>query len=135
MSEDNFISCEWREIPEFFYSREGQPKKKARYHGSVFSQVGGFGSKKWVICGYLDIDYSPYLKEGLSEEEIARRCIEYLNKPPERKKYQKKKTKPLYGNLSLYDYKFKNDGAPYIEVVVVTDERKNKNFWGQGISI
>lgn len=135
MNKDNIIPCEWREIYEFLYSKKGQPKKKARYHGSIFSKVKGFGSKRWVVCGYLDVDYVPYLEEGLSEEEIARRCIEHLNKPPARKKYQKKKLKPMYGNLSLYSYKLKNDGEPYIEVVVVTDERKNKNFWGQGISI
>jgi hypothetical protein len=134
MNREYLIPCKWREIPEFLYSRKGQPNRKARYHGSVFSQVKDFGSKRWVVCGYLEIDYEPYLREGVSKEEVARRCIEYLNRPPDRKKYQKKKVKPLYGSLTLYDYKFKNDGAPYIEVVVVTDERKNKNFWGQGIS-
>ena len=90
MNKDNIIPCEWREIYEFLYSKKGQPKKKARYHGSIFSKVKGFGSKRWVVCGYLDVDYVPYLEEGLSEEEIARRCIEHLNKPPARKKYQKK---------------------------------------------
>ncbi len=134
MNEEQCISCEWREMPEFFHSREGQPNKKARYHGSVFPRVNGFGSKKWVVCGYLEVDYEPHLKQGVSKEEVVQRCINHLNKPPHRRKYQKKRSTPLYGNLSLYEYKFKNDGSPYIEVLVVTDERKNKNFWGCGIS-
>jgi len=63
-------------------------------------------------------------------------CVEYLNQPPERKKYEKKNLVPPYGTLSLYQYTFKKDhvGRDYIEVLLITDQKKNKNFWGKGTS-
>lgn len=136
MSEARVIYCEWREIEEFFPTTDAKRQtRKGRYHGSVFPRVKHFGSKQWVICGYLEVDYEEYARQGMSEKDIVDGCVAYLNKPPERKKYQKRARKPLYGNLSLYSYKLKKDDSPYIEVILVTDERKNKNFWGCGISI
>lgn len=128
------ISCKWRELPEFFFSEGKQEKKKGRYHRSVFPSVKHFGVKRWVVCGYIEVDHEEYLKKGYTKEEIMDGCLAHFNQTPPRKKYQKKKTKPLYGNLSLYSCKFKKDKTPYIEVILITDDKKNKYFWGRGLS-
>ena len=74
------------------------------------------------------------MTEGVSEEEIFNQCIEFLNQAPPRKKYAKKKPKPLYGNLVPYKSKFKEDAnGKYIEAQFTTDDRRNKNFWRKGV--
>jgi hypothetical protein len=97
--------------------------------------VPSYGIKKWVVGVYIDVDYKPYLEECISEEDIVKRCIEFLNQPPPRRKYQKKKPQPLYGNIDeqpiRFNFKEDEDGT-FIEALLVTDEKKNKKFWGAG---
>jgi len=118
----------------------GSEVRKGRYHGSNFRDVKGFGKNRWVIGAYIDFDCASELGQSpawMSEEEVISDCIKYLNEVPKRKKYEKKKPKPPYGNLSLYRYTFKrNEGARrnYIEVLLITDQKKNPNFWGKGQS-
>jgi len=94
-----------------------------------------FGTKHWVVGVYINIDHSRYTEEGLSKEDIVKQCIEYLNQPPPRKKYQKKKPVPLYGNLEdlplRYSLREDEEGA-FIEALLITDQKKNRKFWGQG---
>ena len=109
-------------------------KKLGRYHGSNFN-FKTFGTAHWVVGVYINVDHGKYLEEGLTKEDVMRGCIEYLNQPPPRKKYQKKKPQPLYGTLEEmpYYYRFKTDDeGEYIEALLITDQRKNKQFWGAG---
>jgi len=124
------IKCSLRDI-----SAIGNETRKGRYHGSNFWDVTGVGKDRWVVAAYIDLD-DKIIPPWLEEKEVAGECIAFLNKPPDRKKYEKKKTEPLYGNLSLYQYTFKKDplGRPYIEVLLITDQKKNKYFWGKGKS-
>mgnify|MGYP003146896327 FL=1 len=81
------------------------------------------------------INYDGTLNEQLSHDDIVRGCIEYLNQPPPRKKYQKKKPQPLFGNFDKAPYSFRfnqDDNGSYIEALLITDQRKNKKFWGAG---
>lgn len=107
--------------------------KKGRYHGSSFA-VDGFGIDRWVVCAKLVANnYNHYVTVGLTDEQIVEGCIEYLNKPPPRKKYQRRAKKPLYGELSLHQFvKKENEQGAYFEVLLVTDQRKNKHFWSEG---
>jgi hypothetical protein len=110
-------------------------KRQGKYHGSEFYNiVVDYGVKKWVVGVYIDVDYNQYINE-MSEEEVVKRCIEYLNQPPPRKKYQKKKPQPLYGNLDSEALKYwtgEDSEGRYIGALLVTDQRKNKKFWGVG---
>jgi hypothetical protein len=115
--------------------------RKGRYHGSNFWDLEGFAKDKWVVGAYIDFDrdewdYVVGIPMGMPQEEIAEACVEYLNDPPKREKYEKKKSDPLYGNLSLYQHTFKRDdsGRPYLEVLLITDQKRNKYFWGKGKS-
>ena len=127
------IKCTLRDI-----ASAGSEVRKGRYHGSNFWDLKGFAKDRWVVGAYIDFDSDDQLAQSppwMSEEDVVGECLEYLNQPPDRQKYEKKKTSPLYGNLSLYQYTFRHDGTrDYIEVLLTTDQKQNKYFWGKGKS-
>ena len=88
------IECALRPQEEYHNVLPGYNTKKklGRYHGSNFN-FKTFGTAHWVVGVYINVDHGKYLEEGLTEEGIMRGCIEYLNQPPPRKKYQKKNLK------------------------------------------
>ena len=113
-------------------------KKCGTYHGSVFHEVEGWGKKKWVVGGYIKVDYEKYQEGGMTIEEILAACVAWLNQPPARKKYQRRQKNSLYGTLDPMPLKwwFKEmDGEKCIGVLVVTDKRKCKHFWGEGMKL
>ena len=125
------IKCTFRDVA----NTTGQEVKKGRYHRSNFWDVKGFGKDRWVIAAYLELendDFPPWM----SEEEVVEACLEYLNAPPPRQIYEKKKHTSLYGTLRPYQHTFKKDADlhPYIEVILITDQRTNPSFWGKGKS-
>ena len=128
------IICSLRDIsctPEEF--------RKGRYHGSNFWYLKGFAKSCWVVAAYIDYDSTDQLCQAppwKTEEDIMNECVEYLNRPPKRKKYEKKEQNSPYGNLSIYQYTFKKGetGKSYIEALLVTDQRENVHFWGKGKS-
>ena len=106
--------------------------KKGRYHGSSFA-VEGFGFSCWAIGVYINVEHSRYVEEGMTEAQVVEGCVEYLNQPPPRKKYQRRKSVPLYGKLTTGEFRLKSDeDGEYIEAILFTDQRKNKLLWGSG---
>tara|TARA_R100000808_G_C2155279_1_gene167338 strand:+ start:16711 stop:17139 length:429 start_codon:yes stop_codon:yes gene_type:complete len=127
------IECNFRSIPKTSFGKSGAPLKQGRYLSSVF-KVSGYGESKWIVGCYLDIDYEPYLRK-MSEQEFMQGCVEFLNQPPKRKRYEKRRKTPLYGTLELYDYTFRTSGEDrFVEIMLITDDPNNENFWGKGIS-
>ena len=130
------IECKLREFTEFqsaLPNYNPEKKRKGFYSHTVVS-VKGLGKDKWLIIVHIDVDYESYLHENISEKDICLQCIDFLNQPPGRKKYAKKKPKSLYGHLTLHSAQFKEDGnGKYIEAELTTDQRKNKNFWCEGV--
>ena len=120
------------EYEPFFISKSR--KKCGRYHGSYFHDIKEFGTKYWVIGAQIEVEGLQKKLKKSTLEEIATGCVEYLAQPPVRKRKTRKKPKPPYGNLSLYKvYMRKRDGNEnYINVLLITDQVKNKYFWGQG---
>jgi hypothetical protein len=129
------IECNLREFHEFGSVVESLSRKKRKgFYSHSVVPIKGLGRDKWLIIAHIDVDHQKYLCEGLPEKQIFQRCIEFLNQPPPRKKYAKKKPKPLYGYLVPHKAKFKEDeNGQFIEAEVLTDQRKNKNFWREGI--
>tara|TARA_R100001594_G_scaffold8323_3_gene21639 strand:- start:614 stop:1063 length:450 start_codon:yes stop_codon:yes gene_type:complete len=131
------IECSLRQMSEYgsLLPDRSNKKREGKYHGSEFySGVVGYGVKKWVVGVYIDVDYSQHLS-NMSEEEVVKECIKYLNQPPPRKKYQKKKPQPLYGNLDPEPVQFwidEDSEGKFIGALLATDQRKNKKFWGVG---
>jgi len=132
------FECHFQQVVEWFFSYNGDDTvetRKGRYHGSMFWGVPGFGKTHWVVVGDIVVDWKKLKEEGYSEEEIFKGCIKFLNKPPERKKFQRRINKSLYGNLSYtpVQTKFKEKhGELVLQALIVTDKRKCKHFWGEG---
>ena len=113
----------------------GTDLRGARYHGSMFWSVKGFGTIRWVIAGYIVLDWEELLSQGLTKEEIFKGCAKFLNKPPVRKKFEKRITKPLYGMLHPDPVKVtlrEKDGVKVLEVLAITNKRESKWVWGEG---
>mgnify|MGYP003122089735 FL=1 len=130
------IVCHFKDIREWgdLYPDETKTKK-GRYHGSSFP-IPGFGINQWVVCGYLVVpEYDHYASLGLTDEQVLEGCLAYLNKPPPRKKYQRRVRKPLYGDLKPYHFKDQSTDSEeqkVFSIIFITDQRKNRNFWGEG---
>jgi len=109
------------------------PEKKlkaGRYHGSVYENIKGFSINRWVFGAIIEVDIQKYAEEGLSAEETLSECIDFLNQPPPRKKFQRKINKPLFGSLEVYEYKIVDNS---FQVLLITDKRTNKLIWGEGL--
>ena len=106
--------------------------KSGRYHGSMFWDIPGFASKKWVVAARILVEDE--VPENTSDNELIEGCVDYINQPPPRKKYQKKKPVPKFGKLELYKAQIKKEEDKIlILALLVTNDRKNKHFWGRGI--
>tara|TARA_R100000008_G_C3555737_1_gene153061 strand:+ start:142 stop:528 length:387 start_codon:yes stop_codon:yes gene_type:complete len=127
-------------MPEWTHLREQSTAKKrsGRYHGSFFSDIPSYGKSRWVVLGEIDVDFSVCTEKDMSEREVVEACVNYLNLPPPRKKYAKREPKPPYGTLELYKYYVKEQNnatnKTRVQVLLITDQRKNKNFWREGMS-
>jgi len=135
--------CSFQEMHEFmslkFSSTDDKREMRlARYHGSNFWKIQGFGVKRWVIGGYLQINWRELMEEGYSIEDIFKGCVKFLNKPPERKRFQKRITKPLFGILQPEAVKLtprERNGVQVLEVLAITNKRKSKYVWGEGQTV
>jgi len=126
------IKCDLQEIKEHEILTTKEKTRFGRYHGSMFWGVPGFGKKKWIIA--TRIEFGQEIPEELSEREIIDGCVEYLNTPPPRKKFQRRITKPKYGTLEFYSGKIITRGdKKYISALLITNKRNSKHFWGRGI--
>ena len=137
------FECQLVELNEFQAVRmnseeNGDETRFARYHGSNFWSIKGFGVNRWVIGGYIAIDWKQLMQEGHSVEDIYRGCVKFLNKPPVRRKFQKRITKPLFGILQPEPVKLtprERDGQLVLEVLMITNKRRSRFVWGEGQSV
>lgn len=119
------VLCELRDLEQYepLIAAEGGRQKKGSYHGSYFWDVEGFGTTKWMLAAIIDPGEAP--DEHAELEGFIQGCIEHLNTP-----VGKRKKKKLYGNLELHKFSPRDDGG--YTVLMTTDERLNKKFWGKG---
>ena len=123
-----------RNIPKNSTAKNDAETKSGRYLKSMFPEVDGYGDSRWVVGCYVEFE-DPDILEKVPEKELIQGCLEQLNEVPPRKKFERRRTSSLYGTLELLSYKLKEaDGNPFIEMLLITDEQKNENFWGEGIS-
>jgi len=129
------IECSLRELTEFgaiLPNWNSNEKRLGRYSGSRWHTVP---KSRYPILAYIDGDFASYFEEGMTSEEIIWACINFLNTPPPRKKFAKRQPKPLYGTLDLIRHKIMSDakGRSCFQVVLSTEKKKNKHFWGHGL--
>ena len=126
------IKCDLVEIPEYtiFGVSDDSKLKHGRYHGSMFWDIPEFAVKRWVVAAKIEL-----LEDikGVCDQEVIERCVEFINTPPPRKKFERRKKKPKYGKLELYKAKVhRSEEGTYISALLITDKRKSKHFWGRG---
>ena len=124
-----------REFLSYTAPEEDTQYKEGKYHGSMFWEVDDFGSRKWVVCVRILVDWKKHFDEGMTKDELFGRCIAYLNLPPKRRKFQRRQTKPRYGKLSpisLWVNPKEEDGVRYLSALVITDKKRCRYFWGEG---
>ena len=127
------IECDLREIPEYFFETNSSKKRRGKYHGSNFWDIPKFGTKRWVVAARIDMDFEAFKDIDMTDEELAQACVNYLNKPPPRKKYAKRQPKPKYGTLELYRAKIvEREDDKYIDAYLIVQNRKERHFWGKG---
>ena len=123
------VKCEFRAIPEYScLNPEGKKTKLGRYHGSRFSNVN---HEQYPIAAYIDGNISQLRKkEKMTAEQIVDAFLLQLNVPT----IKRKKEIFTYGLLTKHsqEYKIDPDGKEYIVVILLTNDKKNKNFWGEG---
>ena len=114
-------------------------QKSGRYHGSNFWSIKGFGVNRWPVIAKIWVDWESLLSEGLNQSEIFKGCVAHLNKIPPRKKFERRQRRKPYGTLSYEPvhlaFKKDNQGKPFIEAIMMTDQRNNRNFWGEGVKV
>jgi len=127
------LECELMAIPEYSHERTSTKVRMGKYHGSNFWEVPEFGSKRWVVAARIKLNFVALDGIDASTGEIAQACLNYLNKPPERKKYAKRSPSPKYGKLELHSAKLVNAKCgKYISVLLVVRKRRHSQFWGKG---
>lgn len=97
----------------------------------------GFGKKCWLVVVHIDINYEALVNEEKTLEDVVIECINYLNTPPKSKYGKRRKRRLPYGKFHDAPYKIypkEKNGKKYIQVFLAVDKRKNKCFWGEGVS-
>ena len=128
--------CDLDKVARYFFLNTSKNETKSgRYCSTNFWDIKDYGSKKWVVCVRIVLEdkslFSLYEKDDLVDG-----CLNHLNKPPPRKKYAKKKPRPKYGILKHYRSKIiDKDGEKIISALLITDDKKNKSFWGKGKNV
>ena len=127
------LPCKLRPIRKNSFSTDPDaPYRMGRYLHSVFP-IDGFGHSRWVVGGYVDIDHREYTTR-MTPAAFVEGCVNYLNQPPQRKKFERRARTPLYGDLEVYSYKLKeNANGPFVELLLITGDPQNPHFWGEGM--
>ena len=134
----NFVDIRQYGCVSPVHLENGSDVRMARYHGSNFWNIKGFGVKRWVIGGYIAVDWHSLMEQGHTVEDIFKGCVKFLNKPPERRRFQKRISKPLFGILQPEAVKLvarEKNGQQVLEVLAVTNKRKSKYVWGEGQTV
>jgi len=133
------IKCKLQKMREctIIPEKEKERLKFGRYLNSTYPLLG-FGTEKWLVGASIVLDEDIQLTaENL--DEITEQCVEFINTPPmSEHKRGRKRTKLLYGSFEEKPYRTiikEQDGKQYIQVFLITDQRKNRAFWGEGPKI
>jgi hypothetical protein len=117
------IECEFEELTQWMgIIPDGTEKKAGRYSGSHFP-VKGCNQTVWPVLAYIKTDLDKHRAAGYTDKTIYAACINFLSSQTAGKKKK-------YGNLMPYYFSIKEDK---IVATFITDDRKNKNFWSEGV--
>ncbi len=117
------IECEFEGLTQWMgIIPDGTETKAGRYSGSHFP-VKGCNQTVWPVLAYIKTDLDKHREAGYTDKTIYAACINFLSS-------QTSGRKKKYGNLMPYYFSIKEDK---IVATFITDDRKNKNFWSEGV--
>lgn len=118
------FECEFVHLTQWMgiISETGSETRGGRYSGSHFP-VKGCNQNVWPVLAYIKTDLDKYREAGYDDKTIYAGCINYLSAITAGKKKK-------YGNLFPFTFSVKDDR---IIATFVTDDRKNKHFWSEGV--
>lgn len=130
------IECRLIPMEKNRFLENNPPYKKYGHYISSRYSINGFGKTCWVVGVNILVDHASYLEGGLTLDEISRRCVEYLNHQPKSKYGKRRLKKPKYGSFNPEPHQSKllvaDNGDTYLQLLLVTKDRCNPNFWGEG---
>ena len=137
MMRNIMIECELLPIKQNCFGPVTK-KEKVRYgrYLSSFYPIKDWGKKRWIVAVNVNVEHNKYLKEGLALEEIAEKCVEFLNTPPKSKYGKRRKRKPVYGGFDEKPYKIKvvkKKDREFLQLFLIVSDIQRKCFWGKGI--
>lgn len=125
------IECSLMPIDQYSHT-PAEEKRYGRYAQSTYS-LSSYGKNSFVVLAYIETDLKKYRAQNISDDQIVKSCVEFLNTPIEEGKGKKKDQKRPYGNLQLYNYNIINkQGRDIIAIELVTDSKSSDKFWGTG---
>jgi len=130
------IACKLSQIKQNSAPHTAQTKYKYGQYLSSYFHIKGYGKKCWVIAVNIEVNHSVYLAQGITKEQLIRECVKHLNFPPKSKYGKKRRRQPLYGKFRDEPYSFKlktKNDKQIIEALLVTERRRSKHFWGEGL--
>ena len=110
------------------------PARYGTYVQSFYHTIKGYGKKAWAVSVEMDLDYAG-AAEAYADEEIIKKCIEYLNTPPKSKYGKRRKRKLPYGKFAETPYRFwvkEGKGSRYLQAILVVGTKTHPKFWGEG---
>jgi len=117
------IECEFEELTQWMgIIADGTETKAGRYSGSHYP-VKGCNQTIWPVLAYIKTDLDKHRAAGYTDKTIYAACINFLSSQINGKKKK-------YGNLMPYYFSVKENK---IIATFITDDRKNKNFWSEGV--
>jgi hypothetical protein len=118
------IECEFQSLTQWMglIPESSTETKAGRYSGSHFP-IKGCNNLVWPVLAYINVDLDKYRGLGYSDKTIYAACINHLSS-------QTSGRKKKYGNLMPFCFSIKDSK---IIATFITDDRKNKNFWSEGV--
>jgi hypothetical protein len=123
-----------RHIRKYYTSDLDDSHRYGLYLHSLFHSIKGYGKKCWGVGVEIDLDYYTAAQK-YSDEEIVKKCIEYLNTPQKSKYGKRRRRKLSYGAFEPEPYRFwikEKNGQSYIQAILLANKKKNNKFWGEG---
>jgi hypothetical protein len=117
------FECNFMPITERLTPVEENSEIKNGRYSSSFYPIKNCNHTVWPVLAYINVDIDTLRAQGYTDKVIYAGCINFLSSQTSGKKRK-------YGNLFPFSFAVKPDK---IIATFITDDRKNKNFWGEGL--
>jgi len=119
------FECEFMPLTERLTPIDEKSEIKSGRYSSSYYPIKNCNMSVWPVLAYIKADVDVLRTKGYTDKVIYAGCINFLSSQTSGKKRK-------YGNLFPFSFAFKEDK---IIATFITDDRKNKNFLGEGLGV